>query len=149
VLYRTCSNLEAAPKGISGRTSYLLDRLAFHSYAQVIQIFFSRHWFGPPPPVTGVSACSGVALQVSSLARVIKVALFRLAFAVPSPIGLSEPHGSKSPAHASIGTPSPRHEGVGLRLLVGARFQVLFHSPPGVLFTVPSRYYSLSVTRNT
>ena len=29
-----------------------------------------------------------------------------------------------------------------LRLLVGARFQVLFHSPPGVLFTFPSRYWS-------
>ena len=27
-----------------------------------------------------------------------------------------------------------------LRLLAGARFQVLFHSPPGVLFTFPSRY---------
>ena len=33
-----------------------------------------------------------------------------------------------------------------LRLLVNLRFQVLFHSPPGVLFTFPSRYYSLSVT---
>ena len=32
-----------------------------------------------------------------------------------------------------------------LCLLVGSRFQVLFHSPPGVLFTFPSRYYSLSV----
>src|SRR5919197_4323204 len=31
--------------------------------------------------------------------------------------------------------------------LVGTRFQVLFHSPPGVLFTIPSRYYPLSVTR--
>src|SRR5690606_11368858 len=28
-----------------------------------------------------------------------------------------------------------------LRLLVGQRFQVLFHSPPGVLFTFPSRYW--------
>ena len=28
-----------------------------------------------------------------------------------------------------------------LRLLVGARFQVLFHSPLGVLFTFPSRYW--------
>ena len=27
-----------------------------------------------------------------------------------------------------------------LRLLAGARFQALFHSPPGVLFTFPSRY---------
>ena len=33
-----------------------------------------------------------------------------------------------------------------LRLLVNLRFQVLFHSPPGVLFTFPSRYFSLSVT---
>ena len=33
-----------------------------------------------------------------------------------------------------------------LRLLVNLRFQVLFHSPPGVLFTVPSRYFTLSVT---
>ena len=32
-----------------------------------------------------------------------------------------------------------------LYLLVNIGFQVLFHSPPGVLFTFPSRYYSLSV----
>jgi hypothetical protein len=29
-----------------------------------------------------------------------------------------------------------------LRRIVGAWFQVLFHSPPGVLFTFPSRYWS-------
>ena len=28
-----------------------------------------------------------------------------------------------------------------LRLVVGTRFQVLFHSPSGVLFTFPSRYF--------
>ena len=27
-------------------------------------------------------------------------------------------------------------------MLVSTRFQVLFHSPPGVLFTFPSRYFS-------
>ena len=32
-----------------------------------------------------------------------------------------------------------------LQLLVGLRFQILFHSPPGVLFTFPSRYFPLSV----
>ena len=31
--------------------------------------------------------------------------------------------------------------------LVDAGFQVLFHSPPGVLFTFPSQYYTLSVTK--
>ena len=30
---------------------------------------------------------------------------------------------------------------------VNTGFQVLFHSPPGVLFTFPSQYYSLSVTK--
>ena len=29
--------------------------------------------------------------------------------------------------------------------LVNTGFQVLFHSPPGVLFTFPSQYYTLSV----
>ena len=36
---------------------------------------------------------------------------------------------------------------LALPLLVGIGFQVLFHSPPGVLFTFPSRYYALSVTK--
>ena len=31
--------------------------------------------------------------------------------------------------------------------LVNTGFQVLFHSPPGVLFTVPSQYSALSVTK--
>ena len=35
-----------------------------------------------------------------------------------------------------------------LYLLVNTGFQVLFHSPPGVLFTFPSRYYALSVTES-
>ena len=34
-----------------------------------------------------------------------------------------------------------------LQVLVGTGFQVLFHSPPGVLFTFPSQYYTLSVIR--
>ena len=35
-----------------------------------------------------------------------------------------------------------------LPLFVNTGFQVLFHSPPGVLFTFPSRYYTLSVTKS-
>ena len=49
-----------------------------------------------------------------------------------------------SPDHSTIGTIS--HLDV-LYVLVGTGFQVLFHSPPGVLFTVPSQYFSLSVIR--
>src|SRR5690625_3431396 len=35
----------------------------------------------------------------------------------------------------------PKEVQSGLRLLVSVRFQDLFHSPPGVLFTFPSRYW--------
>ena len=43
-----------------------------------------------------------------------------------------------SPDHSTKGTIS--HIDV-LYVLVSTRFQVLFHSPPGVLFTFPSQYY--------
>src|SRR5690625_7795853 len=65
-------------------------------------------------------------------------ALFGLALATPSPLGLTSPHATNSQAHFSIGTPSPLPR--MLRRIVSTRFQVLFHSPPGVLFTFPSRY---------
>ena len=39
-----------------------------------------------------------------------------------------------------------RRYAFALRQFVGSGFQVLFHSPPGVLFTFPSQYYALSVT---
>ena len=47
---------------------------------------------------------------------------------------------SNSPARSTKSTRS-----LSLPLLVNTGFQVLFHSPPGVLFTFPSRYYALSV----
>ncbi len=70
-------------------------------------------------------------------------ALFRLAFATASPRGLTLPRNTNSQAHSSKGTLSRLCAGIAtLQRLVGARFQVLFHSPPGVLFTFPSRYLS-------
>ncbi len=54
-----------------------------------------------------------------------------------------------SPARSTKSTRSHLPtRGVVLSLLVSIRFQVLFHSPPGVLFTFPSRYYTLSVTKS-
>src|SRR5207245_10295244 len=66
-----------------------------------------------------------------------------LAFATATSEDLTLPRTTNSPAHSSKGTPSPRPgcPGTRLRQLVGSRFQVLFHSPPGVLFTFPSRYW--------
>ena len=71
------------------------------------------------------------------------IALFGLAFATATPHGLTSPRTANSQAHSSKGTQSPRPtKGLRLSRLVGTRFQVLFHSPPGVLFTFPSRYLS-------
>jgi hypothetical protein len=69
-------------------------------------------------------------------------ALIGLAFATATPHGLTSPHATNSQAHSSKGTPSrpPPNGRTTLRRIVGTRFQELFHSPPGVLFTLPSRY---------
>ena len=54
------------------------------------------------------------------------------------PEGLNPHVSSNSPDHNAKGTRSGL---APLPLLVGTRFQDLFHSPPGVLFTFPSRYW--------
>src|SRR5436190_571445 len=64
--------------------------------------------------------------------------------------GLTSQHAANSQAHSSKGTqsrPCMQAHTATLPRLVGTRFQVLFHSAPAVLFTIPSRYYPLSVTR--
>ena len=67
MLYLHNSSLEASPKAISGRTSYLRVRLAFHPYPQLIHGFFNIPWFGPPRCVTIASPWSWVAHPVSGL----------------------------------------------------------------------------------
>lgn len=112
--------------------------MAFHPYPQVIAAVFNRRAFGPPRGLTPASACPRIAHPASRPRRGTQVALLRLAFAT-APSRLTSPRASDSLAHSTKGTPS--HPKRVLRLLVGARFQVLFHSPPGVLFTFPSRYW--------
>ncbi len=92
----------------------------------------------PSTGLTPASACPWIAHPASRPRRGTEVALFRLAFAA-APFCLTSPRASDSQAHSTKGTPSQRKK--LLRLLVGARFQVLFHSPLGVLFTFPSRYW--------
>jgi hypothetical protein len=57
----------AAPQCISGRTSYLRVRLAFHRYPQLFRAFCNRHRCGPSRPVTGAAAWPWVAHTVSGL----------------------------------------------------------------------------------
>jgi hypothetical protein len=72
------------------------------------------------------------------------VAHFGLAFATPPGVfPLGSLRSSNSPAHYAKGTQSvvSTRRPTDLLPLVGTRFQVLFHSPSGVLFTFPSRYW--------
>ena len=112
--------------------------MAFHPYPQVIPSVFNPSGFGPPRGLTPASACPWIdhpaSRPRSATQRHLKGSLsLRLA----CKLNLAAQRDSL--AHSTKGTPSHRKR--VLRLLVGARFQVLFHSPLGVLFTFPSRYW--------
>jgi hypothetical protein len=65
VLYLHHPSQGAAPACISGRTSYLHVRLAFHLYPQVIPQFCNTGEFEPRRPFTAASLCSWIAHVVS------------------------------------------------------------------------------------
>ena len=104
--------------------------------------FSTDVWFGPPWSFTSTSTCSWIGHPVSGL-RHATIALFRLAFAsAPNLQFLTLLH---NVTRRSVLQKVRDRALLALSLLVNTGFQVLFHSPPGVLFTFPSRYYALSV----
>ena len=134
---------EASPKAISRRTSYLRVRLEFLPYPHLMPTLFNGCAFGPPLPFTATSAWTWVDHPVSGL-PVLTLALFRLGFpAAPRLDRLTLP----APATRRTVLQKVRGCACALPQLVNIGFQVLFHSPPGVLFTFPSQYYALSVTK--
>ena len=134
---------EASPKAISRRTSYLRVRLEFLPYPHLIATLFNGCAFGPPRDFTPASSWTWVDHPVSGL-PVLTLALFRLGFpAAPRLDRLTLP----APATRRTVLQKVRGCACALPQLVNIGFQVLFHSPPGVLFTFPSQYYALSVTK--
>ena len=114
--------------------------MAFHPYPQVIPAVFNPHGFGPPPPVTAASTCSRVDRHGFGSTPTYDSRPYQTRFRSGSgPEGLNLHVSSNSPDHNAKGTRSGRPKAT-LPPLVGTRFQDLFHSPPGVLFTFPSRY---------
>ena len=113
--------------------------MAFHPYPRVIPSVFNRSGFGPPRGLTPASACPRVAHPASRLRDATQQdAILKTRFRCGSFPNLTSPH---TATRWLILQKARRHPARGLRLLVGARFQVLFHSPLGVLFTFPSRYW--------
>ena len=99
--------------------------------------------FGPPWDFTPTSTWPWIGHPVSGL-RHATIALFKLAFAsAPDLQSLTSLHNVTRRSVLQKVRDRTWHV---LSLLVNTGFQVLFHSPPGVLFTFPSRYYALSVT---
>ena len=137
-------SIEASPKAISRRTSYLRVRLEFLPYPHLIPTLFIGCGFGPPLPLTAASTWTWIDHPVSGLLP-LTLALLRLGFpTAPSLEDLTLP---VSVTRRTVLQKVRGHTNNVLPQLVGTRFQVLFHSPPGVLFTFPSQYYALSVTK--
>ena len=105
--------------------------------------FSTDVWFGPPWDSTPTSTWPRIGHPVSGL-RHATIALLKLAFAA-API-LKILTSLHNVTRRSVLQKVHGRTFNVLPLLVNTGFQVLFHSPPGVLFTFPSRYYALSVT---
>ena len=134
---------EASPKAISRRTSYLRVRLEFLPYPHLIATLFNGCAFGPPLPFTATSSWTWVDHPVSGLPELTSRPIKTWFPFGCGPEDLNLACSIYSPDRSTKSTRSPVD---GLSVLVSTGFQVLFHSPPGVLFTFPSQYYTLSVT---
>ena len=134
---------EASPKAISERTSYIRVRLEFLRYPHLIRRLFNGGRFGPPWSFTSTSTWTWIGHPVSGpMQRTVRPVQTRSRFGF-RPEVLNLARYIRSPDRS---TKSTRSDLDVLSVLVNTEFQVLFHSPPGVLFTVPSQYYPLSVT---
>ena len=134
---------KASPKAISRRTSYLRVRLEFLPYPHLIPTLFNGCGFGPPLPLTAASTWTWIDHPVSGLPP-LTLALLRLGFPTAPILKILT-----LPVSATRRTVLQKVRGrayKALPQLVDTGFQVLFHSPPGVLFTFPSQYFALSVT---
>ena len=97
--------------------------------------FSTYVWFGPPQCFTTASSCPWIGHPVSGLLHAtLRPLQTRFRFGSDA-LHLNLAAHSNSPARSTKSTRS-----LSLPLLVNIGFQVLFHSPPGVLFTFPSRY---------
>ena len=111
--------------------------MAFHPYPRVIPPVFNPGGFGPPRGLTPASACPRIAHPASRPPRATERPV-QTRFRSGSLGGLASPDTAtrwlilqKARRHGRMAAPTAR----------GRAVSGLFHSPPGVLFTFPSRYW--------
>jgi|GraSoiStandDraft_25_1057303.scaffolds.fasta_scaffold99470_3 hypothetical protein len=96
----------AVPQYISGRTSYLHVRLAFHPYPQVIPQFCNTGEFEPRRTVTSASLCPWIAHVVSGrIAATSRLFQTRLPYGSPALALVNLQRAMHSPDHSTKGTP--------------------------------------------
>ena len=113
--------------------------MEFLRYPQVIRQLFNGGRFGPPVGFTPPSTCSWIGHPVSGLLHATVRAVHPRFPCGSEALLLNLAAYNNSPDRSTKSTTS--HLDV-LCVLVNTEFQVLFHSPPGVLFTFPSQYFS-------
>src|SRR5699024_8578905 len=104
------SYYDAAPKCISGRTSYHGVCLAFHPYPQLIPAVFNLRGFAPPRRLTIASHWPWVDHPASGPGHATTT-LVRIRFPYGYPTRLPSRHAADSQAHSSKVTPSPTQQG--------------------------------------
>ena len=113
--------------------------MEFLRYPHLIRQLFNGGRFGPPSSFTLTSAWTWIGHPVSGLIHATRRAIHtRFPFGFVSEI-LNLAAYINSPDRSTKSTTSSLN---ALCVLVNTRFQVLFHSPLGVLFTFPSQYCS-------
>ena len=133
---------EAAPQCISGRTSYLRVRLAFHPYPQLIRALCNGHRFGPPPPLTAASPWPWVAHPVSGLPRATRRPVQTRCRCGSGYQRLSLAARDLSPVRSTKSTPSPDQAGSdgprarGFRHSFTPRSRGAFHLSLAVLYAI-------------
>jgi hypothetical protein len=107
VLYLQKAAPVAVPQYISGRTSYLHVRLAFHPYPPLFPPFCNTGGFAPRRPVTVASRWPWVAHVVSGqLATTIRALRARFPSGSPTLAWVNQAMATYSPDHSTKGTPS-------------------------------------------
>ena len=113
--------------------------MEFLPYPHLIPTLFNGCGSGPPLPLTAASSWTWVGHPVSGL-QMLTWRPLKTWFpfgSVPEALNLASTRNSPDRS-----TKSTRSTFISVPQLVNTGFQVLFHSPPGVLFTFPSRYCS-------
>ena len=96
----------AVPQYISGRTSYLHVRLAFHPYPQVIPQFCNTGEFEPRRLFTAASLCPWIAHVVSGrLVATVRPLQTRFPSGSPALALVNLQRAMHSPDHSTKGTP--------------------------------------------